>query len=86
MIENIVESIDHVKKCICFVRPDEIYGNSIALKIEKKSTVNKKNILKKLEKKMRKLSDYYNPKKIIFEKILLTKNGKKIRIPQQKFI
>ena len=86
MIENIVESIDHVKKCICFVRPDEIYGNSIALKIEKKSTANKKNILKKLEKKMSKLSDYHNPKKIIFEKILLTKNGKKIRIPQQKFI
>ena len=34
---------------------------------------------------MIKYPDYYNPTKIIFKKILLTKNGKKIRTSHQTF-
>ena len=85
MIENLVESISQVKKCLCFTKPDEIYGNSLALTIEKKNLVNKNEILKLIKKKMIKYPDYYNPTKIIFKKILLTKNGKKIRTSHQTF-
>ena len=67
------------------IQPDEIYGNSLAIKVEKKGSAKKNNILKTIKKKMTKFPDYYSPKKIQFKKILLTKNGKKIRIPQQTF-
>ena len=79
-IENIIESINNVKKSLCFLQPDEIYGSALALIIEKKSSANEYNILKNIKKKIIGFPDYYIPKKIIFRKIMLTKNGKKIRI------
>lgn len=36
MIEDFIESINQVERCVCFVQPDEIYGNSLGLIIEKK--------------------------------------------------
>ena len=85
MIENLVESISQVKKCLCFTNPDEIYGASLALIIERKNLANQSKILKLVKKKLIKYPDHYNPTKIIFKKILLTKNGKKVRALQQTF-
>jgi long-subunit acyl-CoA synthetase (AMP-forming) len=31
MIEDLIEDINHVKRCVCFTQPDKIYGNSLAL-------------------------------------------------------
>ena len=79
MIEDLVEKINQINKCVCFTIPDEIYGNRLGLIIEKKNNINKNNLINIIEKKMMKLPDFYVPKKILFKKIPLTKNGKKIR-------
>ena len=85
MIEDLIEDINHVKRCVCFTQPDKIYGNSLALIVENKNNTKKDNILKLIKKKLINLPDYYIPKKIFFKKVLLTKNGKKIRMPQKIF-
>lgn len=85
MIENIIESLKQVKKTLCFIQPDEIYGSSLALRVEKIGSASKNIVLKNIKKKLTNFPDYYFPKKIIFRKILLTKNGKKIRVPQRIF-
>lgn len=85
MIEDLIEDINHVKRCVCFTQPDKIYGNSLALIVENKNIVKKDNILKIIKKKLINLPDHYIPKKIFFKKVLLTKNGKKIRTPQKIF-
>ena len=85
MIEDLIEDINHVKRCVCFTQPDKIYGNSLALIVENKNIVKKDKILKIIKKKLINLPDYYIPKKIFFKEVLLTKNGKKIRTPQKIF-
>jgi long-chain acyl-CoA synthetase len=79
MIEDSIESINQIYKCVCFTFSDEIFGNRLGLIIERKININKENIIKLIEKKFNKLPDFYTPKKIIFRKVLLTKNGKKVR-------
>ena len=79
MIEDTIEKINGVNRCVCFTIPDEIYGNRLGLIIEKKNNVNKNKLINIIEKKMMNMPDFYAPKKILFKKIPLTKNGKKIR-------
>lgn len=79
MIEGLIESINQIYKCVCFTFSDEIFGNRLGLIVERKINTNKKNIIKLIEKKLNKLPDFYTLKKIIFKKVLLTKNGKKVR-------
>ena len=79
MIEGLIENINQIYKCACFTFSDEIFGNRLGLIVERKINTNKKNIIKLIEKKLNKLPDFYTLKKIIFKKVLLTKNGKKVR-------
>ena len=79
MIEDMIESISYVNKCLCFTLSDEIYGNRLGLKISKKNNIKKHKLIKIIKKKLSKLPDFYMPKEILFKKIQLTKNGKKNR-------
>lgn len=79
MMEDLIESVIQVKKCVCFTLPDEIFGYRLGLIIEKAHNISKEKLIKLIYKKLDKLPDFYFPKKIFFKKVLLTKNGKKIR-------
>ena len=79
MIEDMIESISYVNKCLCFTLSDEIYGNRLGLKISKKNNIKKDKLIKIIKKNLSKLPDFYMPKEILFKKIQLTKNGKKNR-------
>ena len=84
-IEDYIESISQIKRCVCFTQPDKLYGNSLALTVEKKINISDVKIIKQIKDKLIEFPDYYLPKKILFKKILLTKNGKKIRDKQKIF-
>ena len=79
MIEDMIESISYVNKCLCFTLSDEIYGNRLGLKISKKNNIKKDKLIKIIKKNLSKLPDFYMPKEILFKKIQLTKSGKKNR-------
>lgn len=79
IIEEKLEKLPNILRSLCFSTKNVFYGNSISLIIEKKkkSSTNtiRKNILKNFEKE----PSFLIPKKILFKKIKLTNNGKKIR-------
>ena len=50
MIEELIENINYIKKCVCFTQPDVIYGSSLALTLEIKKNIKKENILKIIKK------------------------------------
>jgi len=78
-IENKIESLNCVKKCLCFQVNDHIYGKKIAIMVEKKISIKKKYVNNKINILFKKYPDYYTPETILFKRILLTKNKKKIR-------
>ena len=79
IIEEKIEKLPNILRSLCFSTKNVFFGNSISLIIEKKkkSSTNtiRKNILKNFEKE----PSFLIPKKILFKKIKLTNNGKKIR-------
>ena len=79
LIENKIENISCVKKCLCFQVNDKFFGKRIGLVIEKRNNIKSKNLENMINKKLDEYPNYYKPKTVIFKKILLTKNGKKIR-------
>ena len=79
-VENIVENLSGVYKCLCFKIKDKIFNRRIALQIEKKGKIKNKILINKIEKMLENYPEYYKPKVILFKKIKLNKNGKKIRI------
>jgi len=83
-IENLIESLTNVKKCLCFQVNDEIFNKRIALQIEKETDIDKKEIIISIQKLLKDYPDYYQPKEIYFKKIKFTKNGKKIRSFKKK--
>ncbi len=78
-IESMIESLNYVDKCLCFKVKDEFYGEKIAVIIEKKRSIKKELINKMINILFKKYPDFYNPKIILFKKVLLTSNKKKIR-------
>ena len=78
-IEDLIEKINNVEKCLCFQINDEIFSKRIALQIQKKQNVNNNEIISSIKKTLEDYPEYYQPKEIFFKKIKFTKNGKKIR-------
>jgi len=79
-IENIVENLKCVYKCLCFQIKDKIFNRRIGLQIEKKGKIKNQVLLNTIQKMLENYPEYYKPKVILFKKIKLNKNGKKIRI------
>ena len=79
-IENIVENLKGVYKCLCFQIKDKIFNRRIALQIEKKGKIKNQILSNTIQKILENYPEYYKPKVILFKKIKLSKNGKKIRI------
>ena len=79
IIEEKIEKLPNILRSLCFSTKNVFFGNSISLIIEKKkkSSTNtiRKNILKNFEKE----PSFLIPKKILFKKIKLKNNVKKIR-------
>ena len=78
-IENLIEKLSSVNKCQCIQVNDKIYNKRLSLYVEKKASVKKKTVISAIKKNLSEFPDYYHPKFIVFKKIKLTKNGKKIR-------
>ena len=78
-IENIVENLKGVYKCLCFQIKDKIFNRRIALQIEKKGKIKNQILSNTIQKILENYPEYYKPKVILFKKIKLSKNGKKIR-------
>ena len=79
MMEELIENIDSVHKCLCYTLRDEIYGNRLGIIVQRNNNIKKNKLIKIIEKKFSKLPDFYMPKEILFRKIVLTTNGKKNR-------
>tara|TARA_B100000989_G_scaffold80716_1_gene57535 strand:+ start:6692 stop:8074 length:1383 start_codon:yes stop_codon:yes gene_type:complete len=78
-IENLIEKIHEVEKCLCYELKDHFFNKRIGLTIDLNKKIKKEIIKKKILKVMQVFPSYCSPKKILFKKILLTENGKKIR-------
>jgi long-subunit acyl-CoA synthetase (AMP-forming) len=79
-IENIVENIQFVYKCLCYQIKDKMFNKRIALQIEKKGKIKNQIVIDTIQKMLNNYPEYYKPKVILFKKVKLNKNGKKIRI------
>ncbi len=78
-IENKIENISFVSKCLCFQVNDEFFQKRIGVIIERKNNIKKEDLENMINKMLDRYPDYYKPKIMLFRKVLLTKNGKKIR-------
>lgn len=78
-IEDIMESVNFVFKCLCFSKNDPIMGQKINCIIELKNKSSKNEVLNNINNLFTKFPAYYKPSKIIFDKVPLTNSGKKIR-------
>ena len=79
-IENIVENLKCVYKCLCYQVKDRMFNRRIALQIEKKGNIKNQIITNTLERILNNYPEYYKPKVVLFKKIKLNKSGKKMRI------
>ena len=79
LIEKIIEEIDQVKSCLCFRSNDKVLGDQINCIVEliKNSKIEIFN--RKMNDSFINTPQYYRPKKVYFQKVRLTSNGKKIR-------
>ena len=79
LIEKIVEEIDQVKSCLCFRSNDKILGDQINCIVELIKNSKIETFNRRMNNKFINTPQYYTPKKIYFQKVKLTSNGKKIR-------
>ena len=79
IIEEKIEKLPNILRSLCFSTKNIFFGNSISLIIEKKKKSSIRTIRKNILKNFEKEPSFLIPKKILFKKIKLTNNGKKIR-------
>lgn len=79
LIENIIEEIDEVKNSLCFSRKDNLLGEVMNCIIELKGNNDQDNFIKNIKEHFKNFPSYYLPEKFIFQKVIMTPNGKKIR-------
>ena len=56
-----------------------MFNKRIALQIEKKGQIKNQIVIDTIQKMLNNYPEYYKPKVILFKKVKLNKNGKKIR-------
>ena len=78
-IEDELEKLQGIEKSLCYEVKDQFFGKRIGLILEIKKKLKKNSIKNKVFKHMKIFPQYCFPKEIIFKKVLLTENGKKIR-------